>query len=110
MGLRRVYRAERECRLRLDITRLNSRPWGLAGGLPGLGGAWRFSQGVEFHAGHCTLRAGDVVEVMTAGSGGYGPPEERSVEAVRRDIAEGAIDADTAREVYPAALARHVTG
>jgi len=110
MGLRRVYRAERECRLRLDITRLNSRPWGLAGGLPGLGGAWRFSQGVEFHGGHCTLRAGDVVEVMTAGSGGYGPPEERSVEAVRRDIAEGAIDADTAREVYPAALARHVTG
>ena len=35
MGLRRVYRAEAECRLRVDGSRLRSAPWGLAGGLPG---------------------------------------------------------------------------
>ena len=34
MGLRRIYRAERECRLRLDGSRLLSSPWGLDGGLP----------------------------------------------------------------------------
>jgi N-methylhydantoinase B len=34
MGLRRVYRAETECHLRLDGSRLLSPPWGLAGGHP----------------------------------------------------------------------------
>ena len=35
MGLRRVYRAEAECRLRVDGSRLRSEPWGLLGGAPG---------------------------------------------------------------------------
>jgi hypothetical protein len=32
MGLRRVYRAEAPCRLRVDNSRLLSRPWGINGG------------------------------------------------------------------------------
>ena len=104
MGIRRVYRAERECRLRLDVTRLNSQPWGLDGGLPGAGGGWRLSPGAEtrFRGGHGTLLAGDIVEVITAGSGGYGLPGERDPNAVRRDIAEGAVDPGLARTIYPA--------
>ena len=35
MGLRRVYRAEALCRVRLDGTRIGSAPWGLAGGQEG---------------------------------------------------------------------------
>ena len=35
MGLRRVYRAEAPCRVRVDIARRLSAPWGLFGGLPG---------------------------------------------------------------------------
>ena len=106
MGIRRVYRAERECRLRLDVTRLNSQPWGLDGGLPGAGGGWRLSPGAEtrFRGGHGTLLAGDIVEVITAGSGGYGLPGERDPNAVRRDIAEGAVDPVLARTVYAAVL------
>ena len=92
MGLRRVYRAERECRLRLDISRLHSRPWGLAGGMAGGGGGFRLSDGTApFHLGHGTLLPGQIVEVITAGSGGYGPPGERAPEARQRDVAEGVV-------------------
>jgi hypothetical protein len=44
MGLRRVYRAEAECHLRVDGSRLLTPPWGLAGGQPGGCGAFRFGR------------------------------------------------------------------
>src|SRR6185437_1039374 len=47
MGLRRVYRAEAECDLRLDGSRLFDAPWGLAGGSPGGRGGFSFGDGVE---------------------------------------------------------------
>ncbi len=89
MGLRRVYRAEAECRLRLDGSRLRSAPWGLAGGFPGGKGEFRFGPGVgPFEHGSGALKAGDIVEIITPGSGGYGPPEERTAEERARDSAE----------------------
>lgn len=90
MGLRRVYRAEAECRLRLDGSRLLSRPWGLAGGLPGGMGSFRFSDGTApFDHGNGTLLPGQIVEIVTPGAGGYGPPSARNAEAAERDAAEG---------------------
>ena len=101
MGLRRVYRAEAECRLRVDGSRLRSRPWGLAGGLPGGHGAFSFSEGVEpFHNGNGVLQPGQIVEIVTPGAGGYGPPAGRAADAVRRDVAEGRIDVAAARQIY----------
>ena len=52
--------------------------------------------------GTFVLRAGDTIEVVTPGAGGYGPPGGRSAEAVARDVAEGRIDAARAQEVYGA--------
>lgn len=90
MGLRRVYRAEAECRLRVDGSRLKSPPWGLAGGSPGGRGEFRFSEGVEpFVHGSGGLRPGEIVEVLTPGAGGYGAPDERDPEARARDSREG---------------------
>ena len=70
MGLRRVYRAEALCRVRVDIARRLSAPWGLFGGLPGgkadvvlHGGA------APFDHGSGGLRSGEIIEVITAGSG-----------------------------------------
>lgn len=101
MGLRRVYRADHDCRVRIDGARILSRPWGLFGGEPGgladivlKGGAKPFDHG------NGGLRKGEIIEVVTGGSGGYGPPTERDDAAVRRDIAEGVIDAATARRAY----------
>jgi N-methylhydantoinase B len=55
---------------------------------------------VPFDHGSGALRKGEIVEVVTAGSGGYGPPGKRGQEAIRRDEAEGRIDDATVRKVY----------
>ena len=97
MGLRRVYRAEADCRVRVDIARRLSAPWGLFGGLPGGTATVVLSGGaVPFDHGSGALRKGEIVEVVTAGSGGYGSPVKRDKEAVRRDVAEGRLDVATA--------------
>lgn len=44
---------------------------------------------------------GDILTLTTAGGGGYGPVEERSVEAIAEDIAQGYVTAAAARSAYP---------
>jgi len=101
MGLRRVYRADHDCRVRIDIARQLSNPWGLFGGLPGGRADVRLHGGaVPFNHGNGGLRPGEMIEVVTAGSGGYGPPAARDKAAVRRDVAEDTIAGPTARSVY----------
>jgi N-methylhydantoinase B len=101
MGLRRVYRAEAECRVRVDGSRMLSAPWGLFGGEPGGKAAITLHGGAApLYHGSGTLRKGEIIEVVTAGSGGYGPPAQRDPAAVRRDLAEGRLDAAAARRVY----------
>jgi len=100
MGLRRTYRADEDCRVRVDVSRIRSQSWGLFGGGPGAMGGIVGGPGVVFDHDQATLKAGQWFEVVTPGAGGYGPPENRAPDAVARDVAEGVIDAATAREVY----------
>lgn len=99
MSIRRVYRADQECRLRVDISRMQVAPWGLAGGLSGAKGQYRFSD-AEVNRENVLLRAGCIVEIMAPGAGGYGSPAERGPEAVARDLREGRISAAIAQSVY----------
>jgi N-methylhydantoinase B len=99
MGLRRVYRAEADCRLRVDGSRLRSAPWGLAGGMPGGGATFDFG-GAPIDHGRGPLRKGDIVTIVTAGAGGYGPPAARAADAVERDLREG-------RVTFPPPACRH---
>ena len=102
MGLRRVYRAERTCRLRLDGARLQSAPWGLDGGEPGASGAFRFAAGVEpFEHGQGTLHPGDVVIIETPGAGGYGPAADRDPAARDRDHREHRLSEPTTQGATP---------
>ncbi|MDJ0389705.1 hydantoinase B/oxoprolinase family protein [Roseomonas sp. E05] len=100
MGLRRVYRADEDCRVRIDTSRLHSRSWGLFGGGGGGHGAVECGPGVQFTGNTAVLKAGQWFAIVSPGGGGYGPPEQRSAEAVARDLAEGTISAATAREAY----------
>jgi N-methylhydantoinase B len=100
MGLRRVYRAEADCRVRVDVSRLRSQSWGLLGGSPGAHGQMVPGPGVAFNRDAAELKAGDWFEVITPGAGGYGPPVERERAAVARDLAESVIDAAAARDIY----------
>jgi N-methylhydantoinase B len=100
MGLRRVYRADEDCRVRVDVSRLTSLSWGLFGGGPGGHGAVECGPGVVFDKDNAELKAGQWFAIVSPGAGGYGPPEKRAQDAVRRDLAEGVINEKTAREVY----------
>jgi N-methylhydantoinase B len=96
MGLRRVYRAEAECHLRLDGSRLLTPPWGLEGGEPGGRGDFRLGGSVEpFVNGAGSLRAGETVEIITPGAGGYGRPAERDPAVGELDLTHGRIDRAT---------------
>jgi N-methylhydantoinase B len=50
--------------------------------------------------GAVVLQPGETIVSMSSGGGGYGPPRERDPERVRRDVAEGWITAERARDVY----------
>ena len=90
MGLRRVYRAEAACRVELDMARMRSAPWGLAGGAAGGMGRIDCGPGVAPLAkGQGALAAGQVFGIVTPGAGGYGPPAARDPALAARDLAEG---------------------
>lgn len=46
------------------------------------------------------IRQGDRIVAHYAGGGGFGPPQERDREAVRRDLEHGLISPEAARDVY----------
>jgi N-methylhydantoinase B len=46
------------------------------------------------------LKKGDIVEIVTAGAGGYGGPSRRAASAIARDVIEGRISPKVARRVY----------
>lgn len=82
MGLRRVYRATEDCLVRVDVSRNLSRSWGLQGGGPGgYGGFVTSPETPAFDRGQGVLRAGEWLEVITPGGGGYGRPEEVAIAA-----------------------------
>jgi N-methylhydantoinase B len=46
------------------------------------------------------VQAGDTISYRTCGGGGYGPPAERDRDLVARDVREGKVSLERAREVY----------
>jgi N-methylhydantoinase B len=87
MGLRRVYRADADCRLRVDGSRIRTAPWGLDGGQPGAKASFDFG-GSNQVLGGVTLRPGQIVELVTSGGGGYGDPALRDPIAAEQDVRE----------------------
>lgn len=81
-------------------------PQGLWGGGPGAVGRWILRQAEEEeyelqHAiGTAELGFGDTVVCLMAGGGGYGDPFLRDPEAVRRDVADGLVSVQSARDDY----------
>jgi N-methylhydantoinase B len=102
MGLMRQVRIEgHECRTYIHGSRFVQGPWGLFGGHAGGCARFDFSNGVEFPMqARAVIRDGQRVRITTPGSGGYGEPRRRAREAVARDLAEGRISRQVARDVY----------
>lgn len=86
-------------------------PWGLAGGKEGAAGAFyriAAEDGSVTQMGHKTtslpLKKGDVIRVITPGAGGYGDPAKRAPEKVLKDVVEGKVSVEAARNEYGVAV------
>ncbi|WP_368660229.1 hydantoinase B/oxoprolinase family protein [Verrucosispora sp. NA02020] len=103
-GLRRDIRFVSSGEFLSVIKKTRSAPWALAGGLSPEPNQVVVFPGTDREARVSTRRtavvAGDRVSLLTAGGGGHGDPGLRDPEAVRRDVAEGYVSAEAAREVY----------
>ncbi len=82
LGLRRRYRVLVDSQAVTMMDRCRFGPWGIFGGGPGLPCAVTVNPDTPEarpgrSRGTIPLRAGDVIEIRTAGGGGYGPPAER---------------------------------
>ncbi len=91
---------------RFDRTRFP--PGGVSGGSPGSRSRFVIRPGTarEEEApgpGRFEMRAGERVMLQSAGGGGYGDRHRRDPAALARDIAEGYVSAQAAREQYAAA-------
>jgi N-methylhydantoinase B len=80
-------------------------PWGLYGGKPGSKGEYLIvkpdGKRIVLNS-KCTLRIGmgDVLIVRTPGGGGYGDPLERDPNLVLKDVVNGLVSLDSAKNDY----------
>src|SRR5215213_10343427 len=88
-----------------DRTRCPAR--GIRGGSPGAAGAVRTADGRELHPKRQQrMDAEERVVLSLPGGGGYGDPLEREPCLVARDVENGLVSVERAREVYNVALTR----
>lgn len=75
---------------------------GIAGGRPGAPAAATLGAAAKplNLKGKVSLPPGEAVSLLFAGGGGFGPPAERSAEALRRDIELGFVSPAAARRDY----------
>ena len=105
LGLRRDYEfLDHEPSFTILADRDRWGPWGLFGGLPGLKASYILNPDtdpVELSSKVTVeLKPGEIMSYRTCGGGGYGPPEERDPNLVCRDVREGKVSLERAREVY----------
>ena len=95
--------------LTVGYTRSKYPAWALDGGNEGSPNYVEFipregeRQRFAFVSGLKTRRD-DVIRVVTGNGGGFGDPKKRDPERVRRDVQNGLISAERAREVYGVAV------
>jgi N-methylhydantoinase B len=79
-------------------------PYGLFGGEPGRRGeTLLLRDGKTIALGSKERRQldrHDIISMRLAGAGGYGPPQERDRELLRKDLARGLVSAQAARDSY----------
>jgi N-methylhydantoinase B len=109
LGLRKDYRFDLHTTFTILADRDRSGPWGVFGGTAGRVAEYvHIRDGVETRLSSKTtldLVPGDVISVRTCGGGGYGAPEEREPERVLRDVLQGKVNAERARDIYKVAIA-----
>ena len=110
LGCEQVVQARHDIRFNSQMDRVKCKPWGLEGGLSGLGNGVaisRFGKTEEqrFHNGKAlnqVLHAGDAYVLRSGGGGGFGSPLERDLAALERDVRCGYVSREAAERDYGA--------
>ena len=89
----------------LCMERMTSPPFGLLGGKAGAAAVVTITtpDGTTRHLpskGAFAAPAGSVIDMVTPGSGGYGPAAQRDPRAISRDLLDGYVTADAATREY----------
>jgi N-methylhydantoinase B len=91
--------------LNMNYDRVRFPARGREGGSPGAAGAVRLGSGKELPGkGRITVPAGDTVIIAMPGGGGFGDPHARELDRVAKDVADGFVTREAARDVYAAAI------
>jgi len=77
------------------------RALGICGGSPEALCEYRVNSRVVSAKGRYVLAPNDMLEIYNAGGGGYGPPEQRSLESITSDICEGYLSIAAAENDHP---------
>jgi N-methylhydantoinase B len=106
LGFRKSYRMLSECGLQTNLDRTKFPPWGVQGGKEASPGRFTVVDGktgaeraIEKEKGF-RLAANDLVCVETGGGGGYGPPQERALGLIQRDLDAGYVSEGAATRDY----------
>ncbi len=112
MGFRKTYRMLGSCRLGTNLDRTLCPPWGVRGGMPAKPGRFTIRragadmpQSIDKESA-LELAAGDIVCVETGGGGGYGPPSERPLALIQRDLDAGYVSVAAALRDYGIEIGR----
>ena len=100
LGCEQVVQARHDIRFNSQMDRVKCKPWGLEGGLSGLGNGvaiHRFGKTEEqrFHNGKAlnqVLHAGDAYVLRSGGGGGFGSPLDRDLASLARDVRCGYVE------------------
>ncbi len=107
LGFRKRYTVTAPCFLQTNLDRTRCPPWGAMGGkaaLPGMVTVIRSDGAAESmcKAKGYPLRPGDRVVLETGGGGGYGPPGERPLALIQRDLDRGYVTPEAVERDYGA--------
>jgi N-methylhydantoinase B len=109
-GIEREIRFEREGWLTITTDRAVRPPYGLFGGTPArptevtLVSAAGEERSLPSKTAPLLVEPGSTLTMSCAGGGGYGPPQERALEAVQADLDDGYVTPEAAERLY----GRHV--
>jgi N-methylhydantoinase B len=112
LGVTLVFEALAPMSVSTSIERVHCRPWGLEGGLEGLGndiggvrvdGAWMTDLPNAKLTGR-QLRPGEAFLLHSGGGGGFGDPRERDLASLAHDVREGYVSPQAAVRDYGAVV------
>jgi len=110
LGVEKVYQFPESLDLRFNVNveRIGCPAWGLDGGDAGVPPSVKLvratGERVDLRKDDVQIGPGDCLRVVSGGGGGYSSPLERSPDDVLRDVVEGYITADVARNIYGVVL------